>query len=177
LLIGLIALASAGCGTAGGESGWIRRQGGITSGTWQARAEVALSRLALPADARVHVQVLGTDAVGAYGWPDGNVFVTRGLVGMLNEPELTAALAHEMGHLLDGGYAHGVVSLRGCTSNADAEVRADAIGVRLLQQTGIPSSAMSSMLSKVCASAALPSSCRAEMRQRIAAVSAASSQN
>jgi predicted Zn-dependent protease len=122
----------------------------------------------------VYVRVLNSNSVGAFGWPDGDVFVTRGLVDLLNEPELTAALAHEMGHLLDGGFAHAVVSLRGCSSDPDAEIRADAIGVRLLQQNGIPPGAMSSMLAKVCASAAVPSSRRAQMQSRIAAASATS---
>lgn len=170
LLMGLVALVSAGCGTTG-ESAWVQRQGGITRAAWQARAEAALFRLTLPQQARVRVQVLDSNSVGAFAWPDGDVFVTRGLVDLLNEPELTAALAHEMGHLLDGGFAHALVSLHGCSSDPDAEIRADAIGMRLLQQNGLPPGAMSSMLAKVSASAAMPPSRRAEMRRRLAAVS------
>lgn len=45
--------------------------------------------------------VLDTDAVNAFAAPGGHVFVTRGLVVLLeNEAELAGVLAHEIGHVL-----------------------------------------------------------------------------
>jgi Zn-dependent protease with chaperone function len=96
--------------------------------------------------------------------------VTRGLVDLLDQRELAAAIAHEVGHLLDGGHVHTVVSLGGCT-DPDVEIRADAIGVRLLEQQETGRDAMISMLEKVCASSAAPQACRPGIRRRIEALS------
>jgi len=115
----------------------------------------------------VHVNVLDSDAVGAYGWPDGNLFVTRGLVDLVSDQELAAAIAHEMGHLLNDGHLHTVVSLRGCCVSPDAEARADSIGVRLLDERGIGRGAMISMLNKVRSSPGVPPSCQQGIGRRI----------
>jgi predicted Zn-dependent protease len=115
----------------------------------------------------VHVHVLDSSTIGAYGWPDGNLFVTRGLVDRLSDRELAAAIAHEVGHLLNDGHLDSVVSLRGCYVSPDAEARADAIGVRLLASRGIGRDAMTSMLNKVRASPDLPPSCGEAIGRRI----------
>ena len=113
------------------------------------------------------MHVVDSNTVGAYGWPDGNLFVTRGLVDRLSDRELAAAIAHEMGHLLNDGHLYTVVSLRGCCVSPDAEARADAIGVRLLASRGIGRDAMTSMLNKVRASPDLPPSCGEAIGRRI----------
>ena len=86
---------------------------------------------------------------------------------LLNDQELAAAIAHEMGHLLNDGHLHTVVSLRGCCVSPDAEARADSIGVRLLSERGIGRAAMISMLTKVRSSPGVPPSCQQRIGQRI----------
>lgn len=128
---------------------------------------MACSLLVSSADRTVHVQVLDSSTVGAYGWPNGNLFVTRGLVDLLSDQELAAAIAHEMGHLLNDGHLHTVVSLRGCCVSPDVEARADSIGVRLLAGHAIGREAMISMLNKVRLSSGVPSLCQQRIGQRI----------
>jgi beta-barrel assembly-enhancing protease len=54
--------------------------------------------------------VLDTEGVNAFAAPGGFVFVTRGLLGLLqNEAELMAVLAHEVGHI---AHRHSVNALR-----------------------------------------------------------------
>jgi Zn-dependent protease with chaperone function len=162
-----------GCSAVGGRQPWEQANGGLIRDAHEQRAQAAFALLGLPNATQVHVHVLNCNAVGAYGWPDGAVFVTRGLVDLLDQQELAAAIAHEAGHLLDGGHVRSVVSLRGCTDDPDAEVRADAIGVRLLEHGGIARHEMVSMLQKVCASTDAPSLCRPAMLRRLAVLSAA----
>ena len=81
-------------------SRWTVVQGGLMDDPARcARASRAVSRLT---DGRwdVHAHVLDNAAMTAYSYADGHVFVTRGLVDAASDDELTAALAHELGHLL-----------------------------------------------------------------------------
>ena len=169
LTLAFIATASTlGCGSAASQLSWVRAQGGVIQDAHLNRAQVACSiLLGSSADRAVHIHVLDSDSVGAYGWPNGNLFVTRGLVDLLSEEELAAAIAHEMGHLLNDGHLHTVVSLRGCCVSPDVEVRADAIGVRLLHERGISRATMISMLNKVRSSPGVPFSCQQGIGQRI----------
>lgn len=145
----------------------MHSQGGIVHDARLNRARAECAILSPSADRPVHVQVLDNDSVGAYGWPDGNLFVTRGLVDLLTDKELAAAIAHEMGHLLNDGHLHTVVSLRGCSVSPDIEERADSIGVRLLEEHGIARGAMVSMLEKVRSSPGMSASCQPALDHRI----------
>lgn len=156
-----------GCASTASQLTWVRAQGGIVQDARLERAQAACSLVGQAADRTVHVNVLDSDAVGAYGWPDGNLFVTRGLVDLVSDQELAAAIAHEMGHLLNDGHLHTVVSLRGCCVSPDAEARADSIGVRLLDERGIGRGAMISMLNKVRSSPGVPPSCQQGIGRRI----------
>jgi predicted Zn-dependent protease len=109
-----------------------------------------------------------TPAVGAYAWPDGRILLTRGLVRLLDDDELAAAVAHEMGHLLEENHPPAVASLNGAGANADAESRADASGTLLLVRTHVPPAAMARMLEKVAASPGTTNACRTRLLQRIA---------
>jgi predicted Zn-dependent protease len=166
-LVIFVGLSSLGCGSTPSQSTWVFAQGGIVQDTRLNRAQAAFSLLGPAADKTVRIHVLDNDAVGAYGWPNGNLFVTRGLVDLLSDQELVAAIAHEMGHLLNEGHLHTVVSLRGCSVSSDAEARADSIGVRLLDECGIGRGAMISMLNKVRLSPGMPSSCEQGIGRRI----------
>jgi len=161
----LITSSVVGCGSAETESAWASAQGGVVRG--DPRVQAACSLLGTSLKSAVHVHVLDSAIVCAYGWPDGNLFVTRGLVELLNDQELAAAIAHEMGHLLNDGHLHTVVNLRGCCVSPDVEARADAIGVRLLNQRGIDCKAMISMLEKVKSSPGVPPSCQTAISHRI----------
>ena len=167
-LVIIVTFSSVGCVDTATELTWVRAQGGVVQDDAHLRrAQAACSLLGPAADRTVHVHVLHSDAVGAYGWPNGNLFVTRGLVDLLNDQELAAAIAHEMGHLLNDGHLHTVVSLRGCCVSPDAEARADSIGERLLHERGIGRGAMISMLNKVRSSPGVPLSCQQGIGRRI----------
>ena len=141
----------------------------MVNGPVQARANAALARLAPAIQGRppMRVYVLGSESVGAFSWPDGTLFVHRRLVDALSDEELSAALAHELGHLLNDGHLQGVASLRGCCRSPDDEVRADARGVEVLRTSGLDSAAMGAMLLKV--RTLLPDAplCRREISRRI----------
>ena len=165
-----VACQTAGCGTgASGREGWVSEHGGLDRG--DRAILVRATALIGEGTQGVVVRVLASDVPCAYGWADGSVYVTRGLVELLDERELAAAIAHEVGHLLDGRHlSGGVVSLKGCQSSRDEEVRADAIGVRVLEQAGMADGrgVMVSMLGKVLGAGTLSSAGRHAIVKRIA---------
>jgi Zn-dependent protease with chaperone function len=89
----------------------------------------------------------------------------------LNDAELSAVIAHELGHLLTDGNLQTVASLKGCCVNPDREVRADAAGVALLRTQGLSADTMIHMLRKVEKYGSLPPNCRLAMEHRIALLS------
>ena len=164
LLIALLLLSS-GCQQS--MHGWIQSHGGVLRDERQHRVDQAVQRLGSHGSGiRLEVSVLASNSVAAYCWPDGRGFVTRGLVDLLGDEELTAAIAHELGHLLNDGHVHAVAGLRGCETSADAEARADAAGAALMQARGLPPVAMMRMLQKV-KSVDPPLSCQRELSRRI----------
>ena len=165
LLFGIALIcAGQGCANSQHEMSWIQHQGGLVQGPCLAKAQRAEARLGTDLTA---LNVLDDPAPGAYSWPDGNVFVTKGLVDLLTEQELAAAIAHEMGHLLNDGHLQAPVSLQGCCTTPNIEERADAIGVRLLQQAGISRDVMPQMLEKVERASSTSAGCRSNMQKRI----------
>jgi hypothetical protein len=132
------------------------------------RGRVARVGAALLPDGAVRWGVTGRRGVGAWAWPDGRIEVSGALVDRLDDEELAAALAHELGHLLDDGHLPGRHALDG--GAGDAERRADRLGCGLLRRHAIPGAAMPRMLAKVAAATRDPSGALA---MRIAAASAA----
>jgi predicted Zn-dependent protease len=172
--LGLVITSSiVGCNSAGEQLAWIHNHGGAENqGGARGDARIAKVRSACALLGKIpikmpQVQVLSSSVACAYSWPNGNIFVTHGLVDLLDDRELAAAISHEMGHLLNDGHLHGVVSLRGCCVSPDIEARADATGVRLLETCGVDRSAMISMLRKVESSAEVPPSCQKRIEWRI----------
>ena len=152
-----------GCSPAPTQSAWVRANGGLAGQPHLAKAQSALALLGAQTQS-VHVSVINSDAAGAYAWPGGDVFVTRGLVDLLDQQELAAALAHEMGHLIADHTANPPSSLHGVSTGTAAEITADAIALKLLQNQGITRDVMLSMLRKV--SRCNPT-CRTAIQQRI----------
>jgi Zn-dependent protease with chaperone function len=151
---------------------WVSQQGGVVEGSWQARADEVSRRLTACCSGRtIRVQVLATNAVSAFSWRNGRVFITRGLMNHLDDQELAAVIAHELGHLLSDGQLQTVASLRGYSDDPDREVRADAAGVGLLKMAGLPPQPMISMLKKVEKYGSLPVTCQSAMDRRIAILS------
>lgn len=104
---------------------------------------------------RIDLGLSTRDALGAWSWPDGRIRVSRALVDALDDDELRAALAHEIGHLLDAGtVAGGTSALAGgpASSGHDAagiETRADALACGLLRAGGADAAALPRMLRTV----------------------------
>ncbi len=151
---------------------WVSNQGGLAASSAQMRtATVARQVIACCTGRDVSIQVLATNTVTAFCWPDGRLYFTRGLVDRLDDQELAAAVAHELGHLLSDGRMRTVASLRGCCVDPDREVRADAVGVELLRAQGLPPSAMVTMLKKVSNCGSLTPQCHLAMEHRIELIS------
>jgi predicted Zn-dependent protease len=52
-------------------------------------------------DVKYKVTILNSPAINAFALPDGELYVTRGLIALANdESELASVLAHEMGHVI-----------------------------------------------------------------------------
>jgi Zn-dependent protease with chaperone function len=142
---------TAGCaGQATSADGWVRRAGGLSGDAAAAgRVRTAAERLGLgDATGSVTVRLLDSRRVAAYAWPDGRVFVTTGLVARLDDDELAAAIAHEVGHLTGDGHLTGRAGLGGRPRNG-SEADADARGVELLRDRALPTDAMERMLREV----------------------------
>jgi Zn-dependent protease with chaperone function len=153
---------------------WAAHEGGLLVGAREAKVQAVAAPLVACCEGRkISVQILNTDAVGAFSWANGRVFITRGLMDHLDDQELSAVIAHELGHLLTDGHLQTVASLKGCCEDPDAEVRADAAGVALLRTEGLSADAMVHMLAKVERYGSLPSACRSAMDHRIALLAAA----
>src|SRR5436190_18571137 len=132
LVIGAMVLTGIGCSAAvapaGPSQAWITRNGGVLCDvSHQQRATLAARPLFEHVGAKLAIHVMDTDRAVAFSWPSGDVFVSRRLMDCLSDAELSAAVAHEMGHLLaDGRVPGAVASLRGCDATLDVEGRADA---------------------------------------------------
>jgi Zn-dependent protease with chaperone function len=132
---------------------WLASNGGIaTDRTHQHRAEHALARLLRTPPVRpLAVAVLDSDQLGAFSWPSGHVFVTRALIDHVSDDELTAAIAHELGHLLPAPRTAAVTSLKGHPAAFETELRADHLARQLLADANLPPAALRTLLQKLAA--------------------------
>lgn len=167
-----------GCATGGGGAGlvhrqkWIEQRGRLVAEPAAAdRLASAVQRLGLSADelVNVRVQVLGSRHVAAYAWEDGAIYVTLGLLETMDDDECAAALAHELGHLIDDGHIRCPQALAGRSPwGVNHESRADLIGCALLEQAGVDAQVMLRMLVKLKSS--VSKSLRPAIQKRIEAV-------
>ena len=147
---------------------WTAQRGGVVEGPLPARLSAACDPLLHAVHSPViELRVLDADAVGAYAWAGGRVYVTRGLLALLDDDELAAAVAHEVGHLLDAGHLRAVHALDGCARHSDRETRADMLGTQLLEAAAYPRQAMVNMLQKVQAAQHADSQCHQALSKRI----------
>jgi len=70
----------------------------------QAMVEKTVTRLVAASerpDQKYKVTILNSPAINAFALPNGNLYVTRGLIALANDQaELASVLAHEMGHVI-----------------------------------------------------------------------------
>ncbi|WP_428939748.1 M48 family metalloprotease [Fontivita pretiosa] len=128
----------------GGDSGpsarWIAAHGGVVGGSHQHRLQRVGARLSRVWGGRdVRAYVLDSADAAAYAWADGRILVTRGLIRRLDDDQLAAVIAHELGHLINESAVSSSqsMSLSGQDDPRDAEARADATGVALLEAAGL----------------------------------------
>jgi hypothetical protein len=148
---------------------WSMARGGVVDAQHslaiQQRADAALARLNLaptglnlaPTERGIVLRILDSSRVAAYAWRDGSIFLTRGLLQVVNDDELSAAIAHEIGHLR---------GLGDDLSQVAAEQLADELGCQTLVASEIEPHNMLAMLVKLDDHRG--STLRAPIRQRIA---------
>jgi hypothetical protein len=165
LLSGGVLLIVCLCGGCAGSSlarvdRWAVALGGVVSGGAEFQR---VRRVVHPLFDRVDrptlsVEVLACSEPGAYAWPCGRIFVTRGLLEIVNDTELAAAVAHELGHLAAEGHAPPPAGVDGQGRDAalEAECAADAHAVELLRSRDRDPAAVRCMLEKLRADPRLP---------------------
>ena len=163
-----VSFAAAGCvSDATALRTWVATQGGTIVDARLARAtKLSKQLLANRTDLSIQLAVLARGDLSAYSWPDGKIFLSRGLIDALNDEQLTAAIAHETGHVLDRRAAPMAAGLRGGDQGFAAEIRADQQGVDLLSSRGISADAMISLLQRM-EREPLASSTRRDLRRRV----------
>lgn len=169
-VIGLFLLLTSltGCGSIAGSA----KVPDISNDLRSARLQHVFGQLiAGHPDLQVNARVMDSGVVCAYAWPNGTIYVTRGLMDRGDDAVIAAAIAHEIGHLLSDGHVPAVASLKGCSHDPDGEIRADAYGVGLLRLQHLPDDAMARMLILVRDANTLTPDCKIAMTRRIELVS------
>ena len=181
LMLLLTALLGIGVGCSAGPSNtidrWAAERGGVLVDARQDRAERTLARLSVAnvTSKRLSIAVLDTSSIGAFSWPSGQVFVTRGLVDLVDDDELCAAIAHEAGHLVVDGHLPPPAALDGYrrSSRQDCEVTADLMARELLKGSSVDGQALPRLLKKIANQPAASPASRAQLSRRIAQLSTA----
>jgi predicted Zn-dependent protease len=156
-----------GCSSSTSIDKWVVAQGGTIGDQRVDRARaLAIALCERHHDLRLEIAVLDRDDLSAFSWPTGHIFISRGLIDALDDAGLSAAIAHEMAHLLNHRRA-GITGLRSGEAPLTEEVRADRLGVRLMVASGLPSDAMPRMLRDVLRHGDLPPEVQADLRYRL----------
>ncbi len=154
----VIAIASvllAGCGSipltdASHELSWTQRHGGAVSGNGQQRAQRLCDDLCFGITASyLKVFILESSRLGGWSWPDGHIYLTSALVSTADNAELAAAMAHEMGHLVNNHNINIPQALARGEEHLGIESAADLTGCRILARNGFASTSMMDVLKMV----------------------------
>lgn len=86
---------------------------------------------------------------GAWAWPHGPIQVSRDLVDLVDDEELAAVIAHELGHIQNDRHCSGATASLDGSSDLDVESRADEAGCRMLRMAGIEPAATIRLLDKL----------------------------
>jgi predicted Zn-dependent protease len=170
LPVAILALLLAGCTSSQATMDrWLDRNGGLAKdGVRLTRAERALAALPAAMVGRpLTVAVLDSDQLGAFGWQTGRIFVTRALVDLVDDAELTAAIAHEIGHLSSDNGALPLAALGGGESASADEIRADAAARELVARAGLREDSVARLLEKLARDERLPITCRRDIVRRL----------
>jgi predicted Zn-dependent protease len=164
---------------------WVNEKGGLLSDASQCRAEHALERLTTGGgiELSLRIAVLDSEEIGAFSWRSGDIFVARGLMDLVDDDELLAAIAHEAGHLLAAGHIPGAAALDGCRRSTsaiggarraqeDAEMVADRLACETLRVSALPDDGLPRLLNKLARHPTTSAACRDQLHRRIATLSA-----
>jgi hypothetical protein len=110
------------------------------------RLDQATTRLGV---AGLEVTLSRRNGFGAWAWPRGPIHVSRDLVDLLDDDELAAVIAHEMGHLREGTQWSGPLASLDGDVDLEIESRADVLGCQLLAARGIEPMAALRVLDKL----------------------------
>lgn len=168
ILAGLLGCSSTGAKT-GPSHHWIANRGGLWEGADASRVTRIAARFAGSIAQPFLVRVLDSDQANGWAWPSGDIYLTRGLVRMLEDAEIAAVTAHELGHLLQEGHLRATAaSLTGANGVNDCERAADRQGLSLLAEASVEPTALRSALSKVAHLAVQDPQSRRHLSDRIA---------
>jgi len=153
---------------------WVAGRGGVER---CAARESVLATLceqllvaAEPEPTPLRLRVLRHGPPRAYAFPPDAVYVTASAFARWPEDELAAAVAHELGHLLDEPTASAspVALVADATpAHLAIEMRADRIGRGLLRDAGRDPAALSRLLSRLATDARTPAETRAHLTRRL----------
>ena len=184
LAVLLVFSTLAGCSAPGGArsatvSAWACQQGGEIRGPHFDRMLAACESVLNAVDQdgmAIRLHVIASDAATAYAWPSGDIYLSRGLVDLLSDDEIAAAVAHELGHLVGDGHLSSPATLDGSQGetghalSGDEEHRADLVGCRILACCHVQPDAMARLLRKVHDAQPAKSAIRPLIRQRLDAL-------
>lgn len=146
---------------------WVARNGGVCEPT-DGRIERIAGQFDGMLTRPIKLIVMDRDMLRAFSFPSGEVIVARGLLASMSDDEVTAVVAHEIGHLLSDGHTSAPRALTGRPQGGDKESDADAASVKLLQAMNLPATSMRTALEKVLASVPADSAMRPALAARIA---------
>jgi Zn-dependent protease with chaperone function len=115
----------------------------------------------------ITIRVFSSPDLAAYSHSNGQILLSSTLLEKLTDAELAAAIAHELGHLINDGRLAITAALAGTNNSEDEESAADQTAVILLRATHQNPAALQTMLAKVAADPALSLDGRNHIQQRI----------
>ena len=155
VIVAVPALFLAGCGSVplvrtSPEMSWVHQHGAAIPGADQRRAQRLCDNLCSGFSAcELNVVILESSSLGGWSWPDGHIYLTSALVHVADDAELSAAIAHEMGHLVNNHKVHPPQALARGEEHLGIETAADVTGCRILASHGIAPVSMIDLLEMV----------------------------